>query len=315
MARYFPTSSFSSGLDLKSLLKKRRSIRAFKNDPVSQDQIDTIISAGNHAPSGGNRHPWKYVVVRDEELKAEIRKSSEAGDEEWHKKADEKLRKWLEAKHITTEKQFLTDAPALIVVFGDSRDPYWLESVWISIGYMMLAAVDQGLGTVIYTPGDPDFLTSVLNISANYIPQVILPVGYPLVEPQDNPTRQTEMEHQKAIGRALSEQLVPEAEDLFMYDSENQTQERDRKCACGCGKKIVGLNSKRKYIHGHAKFGPNGLLQVLKNPPNCKCGCGEPTEWDWEKMNWKKYIDRHIGIHKTAERMSTLVREQIDLFK
>ena len=327
MARYFPKSTKSSGMDLIGLLQKRRSIRAFKTEPVSSDSIDAILAAGNHAPSGGNRHPWKYVIVDDPELKTMIRKASEAGDREWHRTADEKLKKWLDAKHITPEKQFLSDAPALIVVFGDTDDPYWRESVWISIGYMMLACVDQGLGTVIYTPGDPAYLNEVLDVPERFSPQVILPVGYPVVEPQDNPTKQTEAEHRVLQGAAPEENGKKKAQagendgddgdvtELFRERREKPAKDGQKKCACGCGRPIVGLNSKRKYIHGHAKFGPNGLLQVLKNPPLCKCGCGQPTEWDWEKMTWKKYIDKHIGIHRQAERKPSFMKEQIDMFK
>jgi len=318
MGRYFPKTVQTSGLDYFSLLKKRRSIRSYRPDQVSKTQIETILAAGEHSPSGGNRHPWKHSIVSDERMKRLIREKCEKADEAWHKAADEKMKKWLKTKHITSEKPFLTEAPVLIVVFADSEDPYWRESVWISIGFMVLAAVDQGLGSVIYTPGDPSFLNEVLDVSKRYVPQAILPVGYPIVEPQYNPTKQTDMEYNIGSAQKVSESK-PEP-DRSDFDTQQKTkQETDkqagRKCACGCGRKIISLNAKRMYIHGHAKFGHNGLLDVLKNPPRCKCGCGEPTEWDWEKMTWKKYVDKHIGIQKSARKIHLFVREQIDLFK
>jgi len=322
MGRYFSKTAESSGYNLIALLEKRRSIRAFHADAVPQDKIDTILAAGRHAPSGGNRHPWKYVVVQDNAVKKEIRARSEAGDKKWHDNADEKMQKWLRAKHIKTEKKFLTDAPVLIVVFGDRNDPYWRESVWISIGYMLLAAVDQGLGSMIYTPGDPGYLNAVLDVPARYVPLAILPIGCPLVEPQKNPTKQTEMEHRKLTASVVSEPAAPKLRKVSAPENARKTQDespdilmKERTCACGCNRPIISLNSKRKYIHGHAKFGENGLFEALKSPPLCRCGCGLTTEWDWERMSWKKYIDQHVGIRKGYARAKQRMKNQIDMFK
>ena len=121
----------------------------------------------------------------------------------------------------------------------------------------------------------------------HYDPQVILPVGYPLVKPQSTPKKQTEMEY------------------LAVKNT----------CACGCGKQLVSLNPQRKFFHGHAKFGKNGLFKVLKSPPVCKCGCGMTTDWDWEKMKWKKYIDSHIGLRRASMRKSSPKVKQFDMFK
>ena len=162
MARHFPKFAHSSGEDLFSLLKKRRSIRAFLPEPVPPEKVEAILSAGEHAPSGAHRHPWLFRIITDPMVQRAIRDRCEIADKDWHEKADKKMQRWLKAKHITTEKRFLTEAPVLIVVFGDTKAPYWQESVWICIGYMMLAAVDQGLGTVIYTPGDRSFMNEVL---------------------------------------------------------------------------------------------------------------------------------------------------------
>ena len=332
MARHFPKSAQSSGMDLFSLLKKRRSIRAFKTDPVPPEKVEAIISAGQHAPSGAHRHPWLYKVVTDHELKSEIREKSEIGDKKWHEEIDESVQKWLKVKHITTEKRFLTEAPVLIAVFGDSRTPYWLESVWISIGYMMLAAVDQGLGTVIYTPGDEAFMNKVLDVKKEYKPQVILPIGYPLIEPQSSPTKQTELEYKarnmdknivsenrndgKPISSGMDETNNNSGNSHKNYTSGDlhTTDPENNKCACGCGKKMVSLSSRRKFIQGHAKFGINGLHKILKSPPYCKCGCESSTEWDWERMTWKKYIDTHIGMRNRQNRNQGKKTVQFDIF-
>jgi len=43
----------------------RRSVRAYKRDPVSKEHLDIILRAGAAAPSGGNRQPWTFIVICD----------------------------------------------------------------------------------------------------------------------------------------------------------------------------------------------------------------------------------------------------------
>lgn len=56
-------------LDLFEVIEKRRSIRRFKPEPVATEDLRRILEAGRLAPSGGNRQPWSFVVVRDSETK------------------------------------------------------------------------------------------------------------------------------------------------------------------------------------------------------------------------------------------------------
>ena len=46
-------------------IKKRRSVRSYKPDPVPRDAIEAIIDAGNWAPTGLNQQCWRFVVVED----------------------------------------------------------------------------------------------------------------------------------------------------------------------------------------------------------------------------------------------------------
>ena len=47
-----------------SAIEDRRSIRQFKSDPVEQELLVRILNAGTCAPSGKNKQPWKFFVVR-----------------------------------------------------------------------------------------------------------------------------------------------------------------------------------------------------------------------------------------------------------
>ncbi len=53
-------------------IKTRRSVRQFTDDTVDDETIDRIIEIGTWAPSGLNNQPWKFVVIRDSQLKDEI---------------------------------------------------------------------------------------------------------------------------------------------------------------------------------------------------------------------------------------------------
>lgn len=53
-------------------LKNRRSIKDFTDDPVSEEQISTIIEAGRWAPSWLNIQPWKFIVIDDPKVRAKI---------------------------------------------------------------------------------------------------------------------------------------------------------------------------------------------------------------------------------------------------
>ncbi len=46
-------------------IQTRRSVRAFRKDPVTREQLDTILRAAIAAPSGGNRQPWALIAVCD----------------------------------------------------------------------------------------------------------------------------------------------------------------------------------------------------------------------------------------------------------
>jgi len=109
-------------MNVLELASSRSSVRRFKRDPVPLSDIRYILDVARRAPSGANRQPWRFLVVRDDEIKQIIRRECEAVEREFHKRADPSLKKWLEARGITWEKPFLTEAPFLILVFGKAGD-------------------------------------------------------------------------------------------------------------------------------------------------------------------------------------------------
>jgi nitroreductase len=61
---------------LSEAIRQRRSTPSFAPDPVPERDLQTILDAGLHAPSGYNTQPWRFVVVQDTERRAELRKAA-----------------------------------------------------------------------------------------------------------------------------------------------------------------------------------------------------------------------------------------------
>jgi nitroreductase len=123
-------------------IAKRQSIRKFKDDPIPQDVLDQILKAATLAPSGKNKQPWKFYVVRGEkraEMIAEMQKGMDR----------------LRAQGVNTGSarytiRVLAQAPVTVVVFNPfSRHPLLpRDTLGAAIQNMLLAATDLGVGSL-----------------------------------------------------------------------------------------------------------------------------------------------------------------------
>ncbi|MGE5416544.1 MAG: nitroreductase family protein [Acidobacteriota bacterium] len=66
-----PLYKYQEGMEwnpVEKVILERRSIRAFKKDPLPDSLLRRILEAGRFAPSAGNAQPWKFVVVKNPEI-------------------------------------------------------------------------------------------------------------------------------------------------------------------------------------------------------------------------------------------------------
>ena len=168
---------------------KRRTVRDFSDENAPIEIIFNAIKSASSAPSGANKQPWYFVVVKDPKVKREIRKAAEKEEVEFydHRAPDE----WLEDLNqfgTDSKKPFLEIAPYLIVVFkknydleGDKREKnyYVNESVGIASGFLLTALHNSGLATLTHTPSPMGFLEKILNRPKNERAILLIPVGYP----------------------------------------------------------------------------------------------------------------------------------------
>ncbi|MGI8669039.1 MAG: nitroreductase family protein [Aridibacter sp.] len=170
-------------------LNSRRTIRDFSEKDVEFELIEKAILTAGTAPSGANMQPWRFVVVRDSEVKSKIREAAEKEEyESYHGRMSEKWLRRLAALGTDEHKPFLEIAPYLIVVFrinsieedGEKEPTYYSqESVGIAVGMLLAALHNAGLATLTHTPSPMRFLQEILKRPKNEVPFVLIPVGYP----------------------------------------------------------------------------------------------------------------------------------------
>jgi iodotyrosine deiodinase len=172
-----------------SLMQGRRSVRDFESTPIAPEVIDNIIMAASTAPSGANKQTWTFCVITNADLKQKIQAAAEA--EEYKSYNGRMPETWLQdLAHIGTtwQKPFLTEAPALIIVFKKSYDVvadenknnyYVTESVGIACGFLLQAIHACGLIALTHTPSPMNFLSTILNRPQNEKPFLLIPIGYP----------------------------------------------------------------------------------------------------------------------------------------
>lgn len=132
------------------LMNQRRTVRHFSTEPVPKEIIFNIIKTAGTAPSGAHTEPWTYVVVSDLDVKQKIREIIEQEEEINYKKRMGKI--WttdLNPLRTNWIKEYLTDAPYLILVFkqlysfksdGTKKLHYYNEqSVALAAGILLAA--------------------------------------------------------------------------------------------------------------------------------------------------------------------------------
>jgi nitroreductase len=155
-------------------IEKRRSIRKYEDRELEQDKLRRVLEAGRLAPSASNIQEWKYVVVRDKELKRKLAAAARG-------------------------QGFVGNASAVIVgcaartdrVMSGGQQAYPIDLA-ISMDHMTLAAVEEGLGTCWIGAFSEPEVKKILGIPEEVRVVCLLPVGYPAEEPGPRPRKDFE---------------------------------------------------------------------------------------------------------------------------
>lgn len=193
--------------DIFDIIYQRRSIRRYKPDNVPDALLEKIMEAARWAPSGDNAQPWRFIVVRDPELKKKMGVIAEEGSArrftaEYHigrlqerfegLKDPEKLAKAFHKLKTGEVSAFLAEAPVVIVVCAklDVWDVSYDSAM--ATQNMMLMATALGLGTCCVVAPVSDMRDDIEMMELLKVPhgyKIVCPVavGYPDQSPNPRP--------------------------------------------------------------------------------------------------------------------------------
>ncbi len=140
----------------------RKSVRSYTDEPVSPEQVETILKAAMAAPSGMNMQPWRFVVVTDQKVKDKL---------------------------AVGFNKMIAKAPVVIIVCGKTTNKLgapnknWTADCAASTENLLLAVEALGLGAV-WTACYPyedrmNPTVEALGLPENISPYCIVPIGHP----------------------------------------------------------------------------------------------------------------------------------------
>jgi len=150
-------------MEFYDVIRTRRSIRSYRADPVPEESLNRVLEAVRMAPSGSNRQPWRFYVVKDPEKRRRVAQA--CGGQMW-----------------------IGQAPTVIVATGwgvhFSRGGYmgdmsFIMDVGIAFTHLILAARAEGLGTCWIGDFQNTEVKKVLGLPDDEDVVAVTPLGYP----------------------------------------------------------------------------------------------------------------------------------------
>ena len=145
-------------MDTYEVIKKRRSIRKFKDKPVPHQVLKKCVNAARLSPTAANIQPLKFITITDK-LKEVFSYTSWAGYVDWSPDKEEMPR-------------------AYIAILKD-KEKGWDTDIGLAAQSICLTAVNEGLGTCILGAIDKEKLSKILPIPEGYELKLLVALGYP----------------------------------------------------------------------------------------------------------------------------------------
>ena len=199
-------------MEVSDAIQKRASIRRWKPVPVAKEKIVKVLEAGRRAPSWGNVQPWRFIVVQDKVRIGELAKAAggqpqvstapvvivccgfmEVFSRKMHR---ESLKQLIEAGVMDWPDEVLDN----VVLGSDQFAPYRLgeqvmtikagEQIMISVAYMTLEAINQGLGCCWVGAISPKDAHQVMTLPNNIFVHDFFLLGYADEDPKPRPRKE-----------------------------------------------------------------------------------------------------------------------------
>ncbi len=176
-------------MELYEAIYSLRAMRRLKTDPVPEELIWKVLDAAIRAPSGGNRQPWNFIVVTDQEKKNKIAEWYLDGWNQMYGAAQggiegdsDQARTLRSADHLARN---LADAPVFIIptvrAAGTAAVSGLGSSIFPAVQNLMLAARAEGLGTTLTTLHRTHEAEAkeLLGVPEGYETMCLIPMGWP----------------------------------------------------------------------------------------------------------------------------------------
>ena len=152
-------------------IKERRSVRSYRKEQISKEELDAVLEAGTYAASGMGRQPAKMVVIQEPELIAKLSKMNGAV--------------------MGADSDPFYGAPTVVIVFADTNAGTWLQDGSLVMGNLMLAAYAVGLGSCWINRAKEEFETEEgkallrqWGIEGDWVGVGHCILGYPAADPK-----------------------------------------------------------------------------------------------------------------------------------
>jgi len=194
-------------MDLEQVIRRRRSVRRFKPDPVPEADVARMLELACLAPSASNQQMWRFVAISNREVLERMR---QAVQEQYERMAelmpdDERKAALRRARGYSS---FFTNAPVVIAVLGEpytsGLEPVFAElglaepalgeargwpdiqSIGAAVEHLLLAAVDMGYGGCWMTGpvAARQRLHQILGVEPPWRLLCLVPIGVPAEEPR-----------------------------------------------------------------------------------------------------------------------------------
>lgn len=148
-------------MQVHEAIKNRRSVRAYKSDPIPEQSLRKVLEAARLAPSAHNDQDWKFVIIKD-------------------------IKKRKQLAQAARSQSFIAEAPVVIAAVALNPErvmscevPAYAINLTIAIDHMTLQAYEQGLGTCWIGAFSQEEVKKILSIPDKYKVVALLPIGFP----------------------------------------------------------------------------------------------------------------------------------------
>lgn len=151
-------------MNINEIIEKRRSVRSYRDDPITDESLDKILEAARMAPSVHNSQEHKFIIVKE---KAIIKKLSKVANQ-----------------------RYIAEAPIVIAAVSLNPEhiltnevPAYAMNLAIALDHITLTAVEEDLGTCWISAFSQKEVKDILSIPDKYKVAALMTLGVPYDDP------------------------------------------------------------------------------------------------------------------------------------